>query len=157
MGEESGARSQESGARSLRFARLVAFSRVSSKESNWIVRRLVSFRHAGRGLWLLISTQWNFRIHLLAAAIAIGLAVFFELTEFEWLILTVTIALVLVAEAVNTSLERLVDLHQPEIHPLARDAKDLAAAVVLITAVGALIVGILLFGPRLWHLLAPGS
>jgi diacylglycerol kinase len=94
---------------------------------------------------------------LLAAAIAIGLAVFFDLTEFEWLILTVTIALVLVAEAVNTSLERLVDLHHPEIHPLARDVKDLAAAVVLISAVGALIVGILLFGPRLWHLLAPDS
>src|ERR1700736_6131434 len=136
----------------------MAFSDVSSKESNWIARRIVSFRHAGRGLWLLISTQWNFRIHLLAAVIAIALAVFFQLAAFEWIILIVAIAIVLVTEALNTALERIVDLHQSELHPIARDAKDLAAAGVLVSAIAALIIGILLFAPRLWHfLLTPSS
>jgi diacylglycerol kinase len=136
----------------------MAFSDVSSKESSWIARRIVSFRHAGRGLWLLISAQWNFRIHLLAAVIAIALAVFFQLAAFEWIILIVAIAIVLVTEALNTALERIVDLHQSELHPIARDAKDLAAASVLVSAIAALIIGILLFAPRLWHLLlAPSS
>jgi len=137
--------------------RVVALSSVPPKESSWITRRLVSFRHAGRGLWLLISTQSNFRIHLLATAAAIGLAAFLRFVLFEWLILFITIALVLVAEAMNTALERTNDLHQSSPDPIVRDAKDLAAAAVLLSAIAALIVGTLLFAPRLWHLLAPGS
>jgi diacylglycerol kinase len=106
---------------------------------------------------LLISTQSNFRIHLLATAAAIGLAAFLRFVLFEWLILFITIALVLVAEAMNTALERTNDLHQSSPDPIVRDAKDLAAAAVLLSAIAALIVGTLLFAPRLWHLLAPGS
>jgi diacylglycerol kinase len=137
--------------------RVVALSSVPPKESSWITRRLVTFRHAGRGLWLLISTQWNFRIHLLATATAIGLAAFFHFVLFEWLILIITIALVLVAEAINTALERTNDLRRSGLDPIVRDAKDLAAAAVLLSAIAALIVGTLLFAPRLWHLLAPSS
>jgi diacylglycerol kinase len=106
---------------------------------------------------LLISSQWNFRIHLLATTTAIGLAAFFHFVLFEWLILVITIALVLIAEAINTALERTNDLRQPRLDPIARDAKDLAAAAVLLAAIAALIVGVVLFVPRLWHLLAPGS
>jgi len=137
--------------------RVVALSSVPPKESSWITRRLVTFRHAGRGLWLLISTQWNFRIHLLATATAIGLAAFFHFVLFEWLILIITIALVLVAEAINTALERTNDLRRSGLDPIVRDAKDLAATAVLVSAIAALIVGTLLFAPRLWHLLAPSS
>jgi len=134
----------------------MALSSVSPKKGSWISRRLVSFRHAGRGLWLLVASQWNFRIHLFAAAVAIGLAAFFRFALFEWLILVITIAIVLVAEAINTALERTNDLHQPGLDPIARDAKDLAAAAVLLSAIAALVTGTILFVPRLWHLLAPG-
>ncbi len=64
----------------------------------------------------------------------------------------VTITLVWSAEAFNTALERAVDLFQPDRHPFARDAKDLAAAGVLIASFGSLVVGVILFGPRLWRL-----
>ena len=93
----------------------------------------------------------------MATATAIGLAAFFHFVLFEWLILVITIALVLVAEAINTALERTNDLQQPRLDPIARDAKDLAAAAVLLAAIAALIVGVVLFFPRLLHLLAPGS
>jgi diacylglycerol kinase len=135
----------------------VALSSVSPKKGSWISRRLGSFRHAGRGLWLLIASQWNFRIHLFAAAVAVALAAFFHFALFEWLVLLITIALVLVAEAINTALERTNDLRQPSVDPIARDAKDLAAAAVLLSAIAALIVGVALFAPKLWHLLAPSS
>jgi diacylglycerol kinase len=93
----------------------------------------------------------------LATATAIGLAAFFHFVLFEWLILIITIALVLVAEAINTALERTNDLRRSGLDPIVRDAKDLAAAAVLLSAIAALIVGTLLFAPRLWHLLAPSS
>ena len=98
---------------------------------------------------MLCLTQWNFRIHLIAGLGAICLACYFRLSVVEWLVLIAAIALVLTAEALNTALERMVDLLEPERHPVARDAKDLAAAGVLIASLSALIVGLILFGPRL--------
>ena len=80
---------------------------------------------------------------------AICLACYFGLSAVEWLVLIVAIALVFCAEALNTALERVVDLLEPERHALARDAKDLAAAGVLMASLSALIVGVILFGPRL--------
>lgn len=70
------------------------------------------------------------------------------------MVLIAVIGLVLCAEALNTALERTVDLLQPERHPVARDAKDLAAAGVLIASVCSLFVGLILFGPRLFGLLS---
>ena len=78
---------------------------------------------------------------------------FFAISTIEWLVLVVTITVVLTTEALNTVLEKVVDLYQPDRHPIARDAKDLAAAAVLVASTGALIVGVILFGPRLVRML----
>jgi diacylglycerol kinase (ATP) len=125
----------------------------SNRFFGWIKGRAHSFVHAGRGFYLLCQTQWNFRIHLVAGLGAICLACYFRLSAVEWLVLIVAIALVFCAEALNTALERVVDLLEPGRHPLARDAKDLAAAGVLMASLAALIVGVILFGPRLLGLL----
>jgi diacylglycerol kinase (ATP) len=119
----------------------------------WIKSRAQSFRHAGRGIYLLWLTQWNFRIHLLAGLGAVGLGCFFRLSAVEWMVLMAVIFLVLSAEAFNTAIERAVDLLEPRKHSVARDAKDLAAAAVLIASFCSLIVGLILFGPRFWRLL----
>jgi diacylglycerol kinase len=124
----------------------------SSLIFGWFNCRAKSFRHAGRGLLLLCLTQWNFRVHLLAGVGAICLAGFFRISGIEWLSLIAAIALVLCAEALNTALERTVDILEPKRHPLARDAKDLGAAAVLIASLFALIVGLIIFGPRLFGL-----
>jgi len=119
----------------------------------WVKARTRSFAHAGRGFLLICLTQWNFRIHLGLGLGAVGLAWIFGLSAKEWLILIAAIALVLTAEAFNTALERAVDLFQPDRHPFARDAKDIAAAGVLIASSGSFVVGVILFGPRFWRLL----
>jgi undecaprenol kinase len=124
----------------------------SNRIFGWITCRAQSFKHAGRGLLLLCLTQWNFRVHLAAGIGATCLAFYFRITAIEWLFLIAAIALVLCAEALNTALERTVDLLQPERHPLARDAKDLAAAAVLIASLFALIVGLIVFAPRIFGL-----
>jgi diacylglycerol kinase len=125
----------------------------SNQFFGWIKCRAQSFAHAGRGFFLLCLTQWNFRIHLVAGLGAICLGCYFRISAIEWLFLIAAIASVLCAEALNTALERTVDLIGPERHPVARDAKDLAAAGVLIASLCSLIVGVILFGPRLLRLL----
>jgi diacylglycerol kinase len=107
------------------------------------------FWDAGRGLSYLFRTQRNIRIHLLVAIAAVGLGVWLGLERSEWAILTLTIGLVFGAEAMNTAIEAVIDLVQPTYHPLAGAAKDVAAGGVLIAALIAVVVGILLFGPRL--------
>jgi diacylglycerol kinase (ATP) len=118
----------------------------------WVGRRARSFFHAGRGLFVLCFREPNFQIHLVAGILAIGFAMFFGLTAVEWLFLILTISVVLTAEAFNTALERMVDLVHPELHPLARDAKDLAAAAVLICSIAAAVIGLILFAPRIFRL-----
>jgi diacylglycerol kinase len=106
---------------------------------------------------VLITTQRNFQIHLAAAGVAIGFGLWLGLSASEWLVLVVVIGLVLFAEGVNTAIERAVDLAQPEIDPAARNAKDIGAAAVLIAAATAVVVGLILFGPKLLRLMGIGA
>ena len=112
-------------------------------------KRASSFYYAGRGLADLFRTQPNARIHLALAAGAVALGSYCGLTRGEWIAITACIAAVLAAEAVNTALEYLTDLVSPGFHPLAGKAKDAAAAAVLVTAIGAAVVGLLIFAPHL--------
>ena len=94
-------------------------------------------------------SQPNARIHCMAAAVVVALAWWLGVSQMEWVALVLAMALVMGAEALNTALEYVVDLASPEWHPLARDAKDVAAAAVLLCSVGAAVVGLLVFVPYL--------
>lgn len=111
----------------------------------------LSFRYAFAGLWHLLSTQRNAQIHCIAAIAAAALGVAFGITRTEWALLVLTCALVLAAEGANTAIEAAVDLASPEFHPLAKIAKDVAAGTVLLTAIAAVMVGLILFGPYVWQ------
>lgn len=110
---------------------------------------LTSLRYAVAGLWDVIHTQRNFRIHLLFAGAVIIVGSWLGVTRQEWASLCLSIGRVLVAEIFNTGAEVLVDLASPTYHPLAKRVKDLAAAAVLLSAFVAVIVGLLLLGPLL--------
>jgi diacylglycerol kinase (ATP) len=110
-----------------------------------------SFRYAFAGLRYLLWTQRNAKIHTAIGLVAVALGFGLRIDRYEWLTLTLTIAIVLAAEGVNTAIEAVVDLASPTYHPLAKIAKDVGAGTVLLTAVAAAIVGMLLFLP---HLLA---
>jgi diacylglycerol kinase len=115
-------------------------------------RRATSFQAAFSGLRRLITSERHFQLHLIAATSAIILAAFLDFSRLEWAILMVTIGLVLVAEGLNSAIERAVDTTTPVFHPLAKAAKDIAAAAVLIAAIISVVVGLLLYGPKLWAL-----
>jgi diacylglycerol kinase (ATP) len=117
------------------------------------MRRIRSFGYAFAGIGHGLRTQANLRIHFLAAAGVIIAGLLFQLSTVEWAILVVTIMIVLSAELFNSAIEAAVDRMGSETHPLSRIAKDMAAGAVLISAIGAVIVGLLIFGPRLLALI----
>lgn len=111
-------------------------------------KRINSFRYAIKGLAELFAGQANARIHLIAALLTTGAGCYFNISAMEWIAVVICITLVISAEAVNTALEHLTDLASPDYHPLAGKAKDVAAAAVLIAAIGSVIVGLIIFVPK---------
>ncbi len=112
-------------------------------------RRRIGFSYAWNGIKEIYKTEYNFRIHLIAAVLAIVAGFTFHLSNMEWAIIVLVIGLVLMAELINSVIEKMIDYLKPEIHPSAKIIKDVAAGVVLITAIIALIVGLLIFLPKL--------
>ena len=111
--------------------------------------RLESFRCAFRGVRTLLASQHNAWIHLLAAVSACGLGLLIGISRIEWIAIVVAIVMVWMAEALNTAFEFLCDVVSPEFHPLVQKGKDVAAAAVLLSAAGAVIIGLLVFVPHL--------
>lgn len=109
-----------------------------------------SFGYAIDGVKYAYKVDQNFRIHLAAAAVIILLALYFSVSRIEFLILLIAIVLVLWAEMINTVVEKTVDLITTEHHQNAKIAKDVSSAMVLITAIGALVVGITIFYPYIF-------
>ncbi|MFM7154611.1 MAG: diacylglycerol kinase family protein [Bacteroidota bacterium] len=112
-------------------------------------KRIKSFKYALNGIRLLFSSQANARIHL-SVALAVVIAGFlYRISTTEWLTIILCISLVIGMEAMNTAVEWLTDLVSPEYHPLAGKVKDVAAAAVLITVIGAVVAGLIIFIPRI--------
>jgi diacylglycerol kinase len=109
--------------------------------------RVNSVKYALCGIADLLKMQHNARIHLVATAGVIGLASYYGIERWEWMIVLLTVGTVWMAEALNTAVEYLADACVSEPHPLIKRAKDCAAAAVLIVAVVALMVGVAIFYP----------
>lgn len=111
-----------------------------------------SFKFAGRGIWLAVMKQRNLRIHLGITALVILAAYYFEVTNVEWSILLLCIGLVISLELMNTAIESLVNLISPEWKESAGRIKDISAGAVLWSAIIAVLIGLLIFGNRIFLL-----
>lgn len=112
-----------------------------------IVKLKRSVAHAVDGLYYALKHERNFRIELVIAIVVLVLVAVFKVKNWEAIVLILMILGVLVTELTNTVLERVVDMLKPKIHPYARLIKDMMAAVVLLTSIVAVIVGIIIFYP----------
>ena len=112
-------------------------------------RRVASFGHAVRGVGAALRSEVHLRFHAAATVAVIGLSFYFGISRLEGALVALAVAGVWTAELVNTAIEALTDLASPSFHPLAGKAKDVAAGAVLLAALGALVVGLLVFGPYL--------
>lgn len=111
---------------------------------------LRGFQFAYSGLVYMFRTQLNAKVHLIAAALAVGLAFYFNIELWEWIAIVICIAIVLAAEAFNTAIEKMVDELSPGYNSAAGKVKDISAAAVLILASGAAIVGTIIFYPKIF-------
>ena len=118
--------------------------------------RAHSFRFAFDGWWFVVRTQHNAWIHTVASLAVIVLGFWLHISLLEWALVIVAMMIVWMGEFMNTAVEAVVDIASPEFHPLAKTAKDVAAAAVLIGAGGAVMVGLPVFGPKLWQLFFAG-
>lgn len=123
---------------------------AAAKPAGALLRRLQSFRYAFAGLRVVAVTQPNAWIHAVAAVVVVGAGIYFQVGAGDWALLALAVAVVFMAEAFNTALEFLADAVHPEPNALVGKAKDAAAAAVLLAALGAVAVGICVFGPRLF-------
>jgi diacylglycerol kinase (ATP) len=111
--------------------------------------RIRSVGCALQGIRTMLCSQHNAWVHAAATIMVVVGGFIFHLSAAEWCWITLAMVSVWTAEALNTAFEYLTDVASPDFHPLAGKAKDVAAGAVLIAAVGAVIIGLLVFGPRL--------
>jgi undecaprenol kinase len=116
------------------------------------LKLLNSFSFALSGIVTALRTERNMRIHLFSAMIVLFVSVYFSITKTEWLFILLAIGGMFVLEIMNTAIERVVDLVTEECHPLAKQAKDLAAGAVLVYTIIAVIIGVIIFLPYVLRL-----
>lgn len=116
---------------------------------SFLKTRIKSFGYAFKGIAILFGTQVHARIHLLAILVITVLGFLLGLSAIEWCCITICIALVLTAEAINTAIEYVVDLASPDHHELAGKAKDVAAGAVLLSVIVCGIVWSIIFIPKI--------
>lgn len=108
-----------------------------------------SFKAAFEGIHSTYKREQNIKIHTIVAILVIIAGIVFKIDYIEWLVCLVLIGFVLMAEFFNTAIEYVVDLASPNIHPLAKAAKDTASAGVLMMAIIAAVIGCVIFIPEL--------
>ena len=129
-------------------ARRAAPFSAARREASGLVN---SFNYAFEGIIYVVRTQRNMRIHFIVTLGVLPLGVLLGVSRIEMLALILAVAFVLLMEMANTALEMTIDVATPAFDPRARAAKDIAAGMVLVSAVTALFVGYLVFAPRLQH------
>ena len=129
---------------------MVSRDKIKIKGLKLDKKRLInSFKYAFEGILQAYVGEQNLKIHTVIAILVIIFGFILKISYTEWLVCLVLIGLVLMAEFFNTSIEYLVDLVSPEIHPLAKATKDTASAGVLMMAIISAIIGLIIFAPKL--------
>jgi len=121
---------------------------MAERESLTFTGRLRSLRWAWRGIRVMLASQHNAWLHAVASVIVVAAGLMLRLSVAEWCWIVLAAMAVWTAEALNTAIEFLTDVASPQFHPTAGKAKDVAAGAVLLTAIGAVIIGALVFGPH---------
>lgn len=113
----------------------------------------ISFKHAWEGLVWALKTQPNYRIHLLLSFLSIIGGIYFRISYFEFLLIIFLITVGLVVETINTAIEQTTDAIDKKIREDIKIAKDVAAAAMLIYAIGSSIIALIIFVPKIIRIL----
>lgn len=116
------------------------------------MKTIRSFKYAARGIFIFFRHDRNGQVQFVAAVITVMLGSWLRITSAEWIVVLLCIAAVFSLEMINTALENLCNLIQPEYHPAIKVIKDISAGAVLLSAVASLIIGIIIFLPKIFLL-----
>jgi len=122
------------------------------KQGFSVKKRISSFGYAFNGFKILFKEEHNARIHLIVSVFVIAAGLFFDITATEWLFIIFAIALVFSLEIINSALENLADAVSQDYNELIKKAKDLSAAAVLLSATASVVIGIIIFLPKILNL-----
>jgi len=117
-----------------------------------VAKRIFSFRYAFKGIRWFLSQQHNLLVHLLAVVAVTAAGVWFRIAQWEWIAVTFCMAMVIAAELFNSAIEILCDAIIPERNRRAEIIKDVAAGAVLVIAAAAVITGLVIFLPKVYHI-----
>lgn len=112
-----------------------------------------SFKYAIEGIWTSFKTERNMKIHIFIMILVIIAGIILKINKSEWIICIILFAIVIGSELFNTSIETIVDMVMPEKNEKAKMAKDVSAGAVLVVAIGAAIIGLVIFVPRILNIL----
>ena len=113
-------------------------------------KRGIGLKFALNGILEAIKRERNFRIHLFVGFLVLIAAIYFQLNRQEWMFIIIMIQLVFITELMNSIVERIIDYVKPAYHPEAKIIKDISAAVVLVTAITSVIIGCMIFLPKIF-------
>lgn len=109
-----------------------------------------SFKYAFEGIFTSLKTEKNMKVHFIIMILVIILGIILKISKIEWIICIILFGFVISLELINTAIENTVDLITTEINPKAKIAKDVSAGAVLVAAITAVIVGLIIFVPKIW-------
>ena len=121
-----------------------------TKKDSFFIKRIKSVGYAFKGAFLLITTEASVKVQFFIGVIMTALGFYFNLSTAEWIIQIVTIALIMALEGINTAIEEIADFIHPEHHKKIGLIKDLAAGAVFIFAIAAVIIGCLIYIPKIF-------
>lgn len=125
-----------------------------NKKKKYSLKRLFnSFGYAIKGIFTVYKTEQNILIHTIAAILVIVLGIYFKVSVLEMIILILVIGLVIAFEIINTAIEYTIDMTMPNIHPMAKMAKDASSGAVLIISITASVIGVMIFLPKILNII----
>lgn len=110
---------------------------------------LNSFKYAFSGIYLALKKEKNMKIHFIIMLLVIIAGIIFKISSYEWIMCITQFGIVISLELLNTAIETTVDIAMPEINEKAKIAKDIAAGAVLVSAISSIIIGLIIFIPKI--------
>ena len=122
---------------------------MNHRKDDFVTGRVKSFKYALKGMWLLIKTEHSIMVQCAIGIMVVLLGWWFDISRIEWILQILAIGLVLVAESLNTAIEKICDFIHSDYHHKIGFIKDISAGAVSFAAISALIIGLIIYLPKL--------
>ena len=122
---------------------------MNNQENGFVIGRIKSFKYALKGMWLLITTEHSIMVQMAIGLIVIVFGWWYRISATEWILQILAIGIVLVAESLNTAIEKICDFIHPDHHKRIGFIKDISAGAVSFAAISAIIIGLIIYLPKM--------